>query len=102
MTPYTALPQPLTLFITPLKLQNLVHIYKEWMKIIDKIEERVKEGHIPFCSFEYFPPKTEIGRENLLKRVQRMVKNLGPLFIDVTWGAGGSTSELTIQLASHF
>lgn len=25
---------------------------------------------------------------------------LNPLFIDITWGAGGSTSDLTIQIAA--
>jgi methylenetetrahydrofolate reductase (NADPH) len=48
-------------------------------------------------SFEYFPPKTEAGIDNLKKRILRM-KELGPLFTDFTWGAGGSTSEITIQL----
>jgi len=28
------------------------------MKIIDKIDERVKQNDIPFYSFEYFPPRT--------------------------------------------
>jgi len=48
-------------------------------------------------SFEYFPPKTEDGVKNLKKRILRM-KELGPVFTDFTWGAGGSTSELTMQL----
>jgi methylenetetrahydrofolate reductase (NADPH) len=48
-------------------------------------------------SFEYFPPKTETGIENLYKRIQRM-KELGPLFTDFTWGAGGSTADVTMQL----
>lgn len=51
----------------------------------------------PWFSFEYFPPKTETGVENLKKRILRM-KELGPLFTDFTWGAGGSTSEITMQL----
>jgi len=51
----------------------------------------------PWFSFEYFPPKTESGIENLKKRILRM-KELGPLFTDFTWGAGGSTSEVTMQL----
>ena len=28
------------------------------------------------------------------------MKSLGPLFTDFTWGAGGSTSELTLKLTS--
>jgi len=48
-------------------------------------------------SFEYFPPRTEEGVKNLHKRILRM-KILNPLFLDFTWGAGGSTSDLTMQL----
>lgn len=51
-------------------------------------------------SFEYFPPKTDAGVLNLTKRIQRM-KALGPLFVDFTWGAGGSTSDLTLKLTSE-
>lgn len=52
-----------------------------------------------FFSFEYFPPKTPEGVENLKKRIVRM-KNLNPKFVDFTWGAGGSTSELSLDLTS--
>src|SRR5690606_22912226 len=52
-----------------------------------------------FYSFEYFPPKTEEGVANLFSRLERMSK-LQPLFIDITWGAGGSTSDLTIDIAT--
>ena len=48
-------------------------------------------------SFEYFPPRTEEGVKNLCKRILRM-KNLNSLFLDFTWGAGGSTSDLTMKL----
>ena len=48
-------------------------------------------------SFEYFPPTTEEGVKNLYKRILRM-KTLNPLFLDFTWRAGGSTSDLTLQL----
>lgn len=55
----------------------------------------------PLFSFEYFPPKTEAGIAALYKRVWRMQQQ-NPLFMDLTWGAGGSTSELTMTLASNF
>eukprot|EP00971_Amphidinium_carterae_P086794 1717428-Amphidinium_carterae.2 len=48
-------------------------------------------------SFEYFPPKTDDGVKNLKNRIDRM-KKLKPLFTDFTWGAGGSTSDLTMSL----
>jgi methylenetetrahydrofolate reductase (NADPH) len=31
--------------------------------------------------------------------MDRMLQNLSPLFTDVTWGAGGSTADLSLQLA---
>lgn len=34
------------------------------------------------------------GLANLYDRIQRMA-GLGPIFIDITWGAGGSTTHLT-------
>jgi methylenetetrahydrofolate reductase (NADPH) len=33
-------------------------------------------------------------------RIERMATNLAPDFIDVTWGAGGSTSDLTIEIST--
>jgi len=48
-------------------------------------------------SLEFFPPKTEEGIANLRRRIQRM-RALGPLFVDFTWGAGGSTSDLSMTL----
>lgn len=33
--------------------------------------------------------------------MERMKTNLKPLFTDVTWGAGGSTADLSLQLALH-
>jgi len=48
-------------------------------------------------SLEFFPPRTEDGVANLRKRIQRM-KALNPLFVDFTWGAGGSTSDLSMTL----
>lgn len=64
-----------------------------------KISELLKTTAPGWFSFEYFPPRTEDGVQNLRKRIVRM-KALGPLFTDFTWGAGGSTSELTLQLTS--
>ena len=68
------------------------------MKIIDKINKNNESGQ-PYFSFEFFPPKTEAGVQNLYQRMDRMA-SLNPLFCDITWGAGGSTSELTLEIAS--
>mmetsp|Transcript_14408 Transcript_14408/g.20123 ORF Transcript_14408/g.20123 Transcript_14408/m.20123 type:complete len:447 (-) Transcript_14408:118-1458(-) len=65
-------------------------------KIIDKINERLKRGE-QFFSFEYFPPKTQQGVQNLDKRMTEMAER-GPVWMDMTWGAGGRTSDLTLTL----
>mmetsp|Transcript_73791 Transcript_73791/g.163114 ORF Transcript_73791/g.163114 Transcript_73791/m.163114 type:complete len:815 (-) Transcript_73791:303-2747(-) len=64
-----------------------------------KISDLVAQSPPGWFSFEYFPPKTAEGVANLKKRIVKM-KALGPLFTDFTWGAGGSTSELTLELTS--
>lgn len=45
-------------------------------------------------SFEFFPPKTEAGREKLVA-ARNELNSLGPDFFSVTYGAGGSTRDNT-------
>lgn len=45
-------------------------------------------------SFEFFPPKTEVGREKL-KDTRSQLAALNPEFFSVTYGAGGSTRDNT-------
>jgi len=66
--------------------------------VIDKIRAREAAGQVPYFSFEYFPPRTSDGVTNLYARLGRMTAQ-DPLFVDFTWGAGGSTSDLTLELA---
>ena len=51
-------------------------------------------------SFEYYPPKTDVAVDNLIDRIDRMAA-LDPLWVDVTWGAGGTTSDLTLEICKH-
>lgn len=67
--------------------------------MIEKIQEAAANGRTVF-SFEYFPPKTEEGVENLFERMDRMVAH-GPNFCDITWGAGGSTADVTLDIANR-
>lgn len=67
------------------------------VKIVDKLRNSPIE---PYFSFEFFPPKTEAGVENLYLRMDRMTA-LQPIFVDVTWGAGGSTKDLTMAICHY-
>jgi methylenetetrahydrofolate reductase (NADPH) len=51
----------------------------------------------PVFSFEFFPPKTEEGAEKLRETLGTL-RELRPDFVSVTYGAGGSTRGLTLEL----
>ncbi len=48
-------------------------------------------------SFEFFPPKTDKTTELLFKAIEDL-KALNPKFMTVTYGAGGSTRDKTLQI----
>jgi methylenetetrahydrofolate reductase (NADPH) len=52
------------------------------------------DGGPPRVSFEFFPPKTAEMDARLWEVVKRL-EPLGPRFVSVTYGAGGSTRERT-------
>ena len=54
----------------------------------------------PVVSFEFFPPKTE----QAVRQLEETIAEIGPLkptFTSVTYGAGGSTREKTIDLVTR-
>ncbi len=54
----------------------------------------------PVFSFEFFPPKTEEGQRNLFATIGELAR-LEPSFVSVTYGAGGTTRELTVDLTTR-
>jgi methylenetetrahydrofolate reductase (NADPH) len=48
-------------------------------------------------SFEFFPPKTEKSSEELFRTIQELIP-LEPSFVTITYGAGGTTRQLTQDL----
>lgn len=60
-----------------------------------KISEILKNKFT--ISFEFFPPKTDNGVEELFNTIKNL-KSINPSFVSVTYGAGGSTRERTQQL----
>jgi len=51
----------------------------------------------PVISFEFFPPKTDVGYRSLFRTIEEL-KPLSPGFVSVTMGAGGSTRTKTVEL----
>ncbi|MFN9027417.1 MAG: methylenetetrahydrofolate reductase, partial [Akkermansiaceae bacterium] len=51
----------------------------------------------PSLSFEFFPPRAAAAWDELYETIQNL-ETLSPSFVSVTYGAGGSTRELTHDL----
>lgn len=62
------------------------------------IRDILAEDHTTL-SFEFFPPKTEADSEVLFENIASL-ETLQPSFVSVTYGAGGSTRELTHNLVA--
>jgi methylenetetrahydrofolate reductase (NADPH) len=54
----------------------------------------------PVFSFEFFPPKDQAGEERLYRALSEL-QTLEPAFVSVTYGAGGSTREKTIEIVKR-
>ncbi|MCI0570812.1 MAG: methylenetetrahydrofolate reductase [NAD(P)H] [Myxococcaceae bacterium] len=64
-----------------------------------KIRYRLNPSN-PCFSFEFFPPKTDEGVTNLVRSLEELAP-LEPGFVSVTYGAGGSTRERTVDLVER-
>ena len=59
------------------------------------------EAGKPVFSFEFFPPKTPAGAENLMRAVAELKEKHCPDFVSVTYGAGGTTRDRTLEVVSR-
>jgi methylenetetrahydrofolate reductase (NADPH) len=57
-------------------------------------------GDRPTFSFEFFPPKTPADDAALWQTI-RQLESLRPSFVSVTYGAGGSTRDRTIEITER-
>jgi methylenetetrahydrofolate reductase (NADPH) len=64
-----------------------------------RIRELFQLGR-PVFSFEFFPPKDDSGVVQLFERI-RELRKLRPDFVSVTYGAGGSTRDRTVELVTR-
>ncbi len=65
------------------------------MKIKDKLSEKK-----PLISFEIFPPKANYPVDTIYNTIDELY-NLNPDFMSVTYGAGGSTKDNTVEISSY-
>jgi methylenetetrahydrofolate reductase (NADPH) len=68
-----------------------------------KVTELLRFAHErgePIFSFEFFPPKTDEGVRQLYETIEAL-RPLGPAFVSVTYGAGGSTRQRTLELVTR-
>ncbi|MDL2285260.1 methylenetetrahydrofolate reductase [Desulfovibrio sp. OttesenSCG-928-F07] len=63
-----------------------------------KISELIKNSNKPFYSLEFFPPKEEEHMPAFFDAANKL-KDLNPLFVSVTYGAGGSKQANTLEVA---
>jgi methylenetetrahydrofolate reductase (NADPH) len=54
----------------------------------------------PSVSFEFFPPKTDAGFSSLFQTIEEL-RAIKPTYVSVTYGAGGSTRQKTVDLVER-
>jgi methylenetetrahydrofolate reductase (NADPH) len=67
---------------------------------IDELYARGADRGEPVVSFEFFPPKSA-DADAQLEDALRKLRPLGPAYVSVTYGAGGSTREKTVDLVGR-
>jgi methylenetetrahydrofolate reductase (NADPH) len=66
---------------------------------VPRIDEIIAGKGAPVFSFEFFPPKSDEGEANL-RRALRELSPLAPDFVSVTYGAGGTTRDRTVDIVA--
>jgi methylenetetrahydrofolate reductase (NADPH) len=64
-----------------------------------RIDQILGKGE-PTVSFEFFPPKTEEGFGSLFRTIEDL-RPIKPSYVSVTYGAGGSTRQKTVDLVER-
>lgn len=70
--------------------------YEQGVRISEILNDARRQGR-PVFSVEFFPPKNAEGKARLRDTIEAL-RSLRPDFCSITYGAGGSTRELTLEL----
>ena len=62
--------------------------------------DQLLSQRLPTVSFEFFPPKTDAGFNQLFQTIEEL-KPIEPTYVSVTYGAGGSTRQKTVELVGR-
>src|SRR5437667_4816430 len=71
------------------------------MQFIRDIHAARRAANRPVISLEFFPPKTDEGDENLLRKTIPALLPLQPDYCSVTYGAGGGTRDKTLMIVDR-
>lgn len=71
------------------------------MQFIHDIYENARRAGRPVFSFEFFTPKTAEGDRALFERALPALATLAPGYCSVTYGAGGSTRDKTLEMVDR-
>lgn len=52
-------------------------------------------------SFEFYPPRTDAGEVTMMETTVPSAARQNPIFMDLTWGAGGRSSETTMRICKQ-
>jgi methylenetetrahydrofolate reductase (NADPH) len=67
---------------------------------VTRIDRLIADAREPLFSFEFFPPKSPAGEEHLQRALEDL-RPMGPAFVSVTYGAGGSTRDKTVEIVGR-